>query len=463
MCGILCAINGTRFSKDSTDFITDGILTGAVRGRDSTGIVQVDVHGGIYIHKQAVSGSEFLDDKTTKAFIKDVEKSRVTIVHHRAATVGNITDKNAHPFICDMDGINPKTKKNHLLVGVHNGSLTNWRTKPNAKDYVVDSEWALNRIATIGNEAFKEIEGPYCFMWVTTKEPNKLYVTRNTGRPMHAIMSKDGTEMYFASETGMLAWLVERNKISVEDNILVLGDNHIYEFDMSDRKIKVTAVPRPAPVVIAGNGAVSMYGYTRRSANTHGNNTLNHAGYVFIEGVKDALKAKAPVVTSPAVSVPAVAKEPSAEVAQMMEDIKNAGEDVPWSTDDDDYFTADQVPTSWFSSRSAGVDETKLATDNQMFRSLEWFQGVEYDDATGELLGEIQTWSRQHGKVNHVAIMRGVSRARANAQYVDSKAAGDWVVVIGARNDSQLGLIYIVAELNNHGRQALEKQKAVNH
>lgn len=460
MCGIICTVNTTRFSRDSSNFLRDGIVTGAVRGQDSIGMLQVDWKNAIYVHKKAVSGSAFLTNKIAEAFVTDAEKCRVTMVHHRAATMGKISDDNAHPFVCDKLTVDPTSKKPHVLVGVHNGSLTNWKTKPGAKHYDVDSEWALNHIAQRGAEAFKDITGPYCFMWVDQTAPGKLFVTRNKDRPMHAIMSKDKTEVFFASEAGMLAWLVERNRINVEDDIMVIGDNHIYEFDLNGTTVKITAHDRPAAPVMHDSTSRAVTVASPAVTNTKNSHGINTEGQLFIDKVK--LAAKGELLDPPATPVtkPAV----SEETAQMLEDIRNAqGTDiVPWSEDDDGYFVADQVPTAWYNDGTASEEEKKKATKLDMFRSMEWFQGVEYDNDTNELLGEIEVWTKADGKVSHVAIMRGISRARASSQYINGKVKGDWTVVIGAREDSQLGLIYIVTELNNYGRLQLDKQKATS-
>lgn len=453
MCGIICTLNSAYHSADLSKFIADGILAGAVRGQDSTGIMQVDKKGSIYTHKQAASGVKFLNDNVTTIYVKDANSSPINVVHHRAATVGVINAGNAHPFICQMPSLNASTGKHNVLVGVHNGSLTNWRGKVGAKDYEVDSEWALSRIATQGIEAFKEIEGPYCFMWTTTESPGKLFVARNSGRPMHMALSKDGKQAYFASEAGMLSWLCERNRITVEDTILVVGTDKVYTFDTTGNEIAITAVDIPKKPVPVTTSNVTHHQFVTRN-NGGKNTTLNEAGQDFIDKIKRAADGKL-VFSTPTTAQVEEAVNKNVETP--------ADEKPPFNQDDEGYFVPDQVPTDWYSVRNSTVSERELAKKWGMYGELQWFSGVVYDNSTAEIIGDIDVWDRDAGKVKYAGVIRGCSEARANSEYIDndlgkkSSVPGNWVVVVGAREETALGRILVVAELTQAGRAGLEK------
>ena len=447
MCGIVGAIQSTFFSTNIDAFLRDAIVTGAVRGMDSTGMLQVDRKQDTYCHKLAVPGQAFLANPMTQQFVKDSAQCPINVVHHRAATVGHVNATNAHPFSCETPTTNPKTKRPHLLVGVHNGSLTNWATKTNAKKYVVDSNWALSRIAEIGNEAFKEIQGPYCFMWVNTENPKKLFVARNSGRPMHVVFTKNKQEAFFASEAGMLAWLCERNRINTADDIMILAADKIYEFDTSGTTITFTSVdtPKASAMITTTTSAVAVGG--------GGGGWLNDEGKKFIDGIKAAANYVAPAIDTKTID----------------ETIAAIIDDVPRDDDDDDkVFNADVVPTEWFSDRNATVAEKAEAQKLGMFRELQWFQGITYDSETGEVIGDIDVWTKEHGKVRHTGTLRGCSEARANSQWIDNTLGarnatnGNWCVVIGARQDRVLGKILVVAELNQRGLAGLEAQYAAS-
>lgn len=474
MCGIVGVLNASLYNSSIENFVKDGILVGAVRGMDSTGIIQVDNKDIIYTHKKAVPGPWFLADKLTKTYVDDSNRSPITIIHHRAATVGAVTKENAHPFTVNKLDIDAKTNKHEVVVGVHNGSLNvGWKSKPDGNLFDVDSQWALSHIAKRGNDAFKDIVGPYAFVWVDSTKPGKVHFARNSGRPLHLVFTKDRKQMYFASEAGMLSWLVERNRLVVEDEIIVVGTDRIYEFDTNGDVIKYTSVATPkvggyTTVPPTNRVAVPATGTGTTSGNT---TKLNHAGEKFIQGIKDALKPKpTPLTTEPekvTIDQAAVDRVVSAIIGPPENDDTNEPLIISQRDDDSPNVNAtnlmidtDLVPTSWYSDRNATKEEKDLAQKLGFFRELQWFQGVIYDDQTGETVGDIEVWDKERGKQTVSATLRGVSRPRAHSQYIDNNVGngitpGNWVVVIGAREEKQLGRVLVVAELNKRGEEGL--------
>ena len=189
-------------------------------------------------------------------------------------------------------------------------------------------------------------------------------------------------------------------------------------------------------------------------------------GQAFINKLKLAAKGQLHVAPAPKTDMP-TSKEIAAAIDKTIADIADDGDTTPWANDDDGFFVPDQVPTDWFSGRNATNSEQQLAKKWGMFQELQWFAGVAYDDQTGEVLGDVDVWARGEGKVKYAAVMRGCSQARANAEYIDndlgkrSSVSGNWVVVIGAREERQLGKVLVVAELSQAGRAGLQRM-AVN-
>lgn len=133
---------------------------------------------------------------------------------------------------------------------MHNGSLTGWTQKPNGKDYYVDSNWALAHIFNRGIEAFKDFEGSYCFVWWDTANPGMLNIALNKERPMNvAITGKK--DMAFASEAGMLYWLMERNFMDVDGEIMKLSPNFWYSFPV-DKPAEFSKVALPLAEKVVG-------------------------------------------------------------------------------------------------------------------------------------------------------------------------------------------------------------------
>lgn len=490
MCGI-AGVMGVSYLGKAEEFIRDGLVAGMLRGYDSSGIFQLDRQGKIYYHKEACEGVYLAGSKDGAAFIKDAPKMLATITHTRAATQGVVNKENAHPFVVHkLDGT--------PMVGCHNGSLTTaWRNKPNAKGMDVDSHWALAHIAQKGPEAFKEIFGAYCFVWVEGDKPGKVFMARNNQRPMHLLWTKDGKNVLFASEPGMLSWLAERNKIDVRDQIMVLGEDHIYEFDLTGAVVQFskTAIPKnytPAVVKTAttGTGTTGATGATVIgptgvvAAKTGSNGMLNYAGAKFVEDMKLAAQGKLNIPGgrsqySPPLSIQrtdiltqqeaedqkAAAKQ--REIDKVVGDIVGEGDGLTQQRADDAPFLEDDtdlVPISWFSQRGTKQVELQTAKSNGFYRELQWFSGIIWDEDTGNLMGDLEIWDKVNGKVKYTGIIRTISRARSHADYIDNalgskQGAGGWVVVTGMYQDRQMGTVFVCSELNMVGKQAMMDQR----
>lgn len=229
MCGIHGFINGGIKDRDISSFISDGFVAGSLRGMDSSGIAVIDPTRTEYCaQKLPVQGSMFITDRYAKQLIDtSSEKDAITICHTRAATSGRIGINQAHPFCMENE------ENDRIMVGVHNGTLTGWSLKENGKDYTVDSEWALNRIYEKGLDAFKDINGAFVFVWWDSDDSDVLNFALNDQRTMYVAFTKAGG-MAFASEPGMLYWLLERNKLYVDGQLLQLSSGTHYRFDLND-------------------------------------------------------------------------------------------------------------------------------------------------------------------------------------------------------------------------------------
>jgi len=228
MCGIHGFINGEKkVELNSDDFVKQGFIVNMVRGVDSSGIGLVDANGYNNYHKLPVPGMYFPTDKMASSLISAVRnKSTAAMCHVRAATVGGVSYQNAHPFVLEDE--NGKT-----IVGMHNGTLTGWAGKEHAKDFKVDSEWAMYHILLNGTKAFEDFTGAFAMVWWIDETPGVIYMARNKERPIHVAWTEDGN-MVYASEAGMLHWLCERNNIKLVGSIKSLEEGKLYEFDISD-------------------------------------------------------------------------------------------------------------------------------------------------------------------------------------------------------------------------------------
>lgn len=239
---------------NADDFIRSAFVANSLRGMDSSGLATIDIDSMLYdYHKLPVAGTHFIGDRVADRLIKKASNQKtITMAHVRAATVGDINISNAHPFVYESkDG-------ERTVIGTHNGTLQGWATHKDAKGFTVDSEWAINHIANEKFDAFEDFKGAYCFVWWDSDSPTTLNIARNPERPMYVAMLESGG-MAYASEAGMLYWLLERHRVKIKGEILELQENYWYKFDVEDptdfEKIKlpapkaaVTNYPAPRPV-----------------------------------------------------------------------------------------------------------------------------------------------------------------------------------------------------------------------
>lgn len=229
MCGQMGILTTSR-QVYADDFLSDAFVASMLRGVDSSGIASINLQdSSYYLHKLPVSGLFFKDDKVAKRYIGySTAPDTLSMCHVRAATVGAVSMSNAHPFEIEKDN-------GDILIGTHNGTLTNWKSRSTARGFDVDSEWALTLIAEEGIEAFEQITGAFAFVWWDGSDSKVLHMARNKERPMHVAFLKDGG-MAYASEPGMLFWLLERNSMKVDGRILSLDEDQHYMFPVDNPK-----------------------------------------------------------------------------------------------------------------------------------------------------------------------------------------------------------------------------------
>ena len=199
MCGIVAAIGGI-FKKEVSAF-HDLLVVDSLRGPHSTGVYVVRGQDD-YLVKKALLPHELMHFPQYKqAFEKYPD---AVIGHNRWATVGDVNARNAHPF--DVGDV----------VGVHNGTLVNWKKFKDSKDFDVDSECLIHNIAQDGiDEVWGKLEGAATVMW-WDKKTKLLNVIRNKERPMFFSKVKGSNVVLFASEHWMLLSCGGRNGVELE-------------------------------------------------------------------------------------------------------------------------------------------------------------------------------------------------------------------------------------------------------
>lgn len=177
-----------------------------------------------------MNGAVFVEQPKAVKYINDADSSIFTVGHNRAATAGIVSQENAHPFT--------HTNEHRTVTGVHNGTLNEWSKVKDSKDFKVDSDWAMFKLAKEGPvDAFEYFRGAFCFVWYDDDDELVLNIARNKERPMFFAFVKDKEQMLFASEPGMLGWLAIRNNLNIESTVYELTSGFHYKFDLNNPRL----------------------------------------------------------------------------------------------------------------------------------------------------------------------------------------------------------------------------------
>lgn len=202
MCGIVGVASPTPMTMPMKEFFQDLLFHDVIRGPHATGVAAIDTMDRSFtVEKKALPAQLFLLEKEPMENLFAFKHNfNIYIGHNRYATSGaKDADANAHPFIHDD------------IVGVHNGSLRNQRLLDDHEKFVVDSDNLYYHLANNGvDDTITKANGAYALCWYD-KSDNSLNFLRNDERPL-AIGKLSNGSWVWASEMGMLQWLVRRHK-----------------------------------------------------------------------------------------------------------------------------------------------------------------------------------------------------------------------------------------------------------
>jgi hypothetical protein len=232
MCGIVGVVLKTDkgFLKQTEDTFYQMLYADALRGDDSTGIISVENDTTFHISKEASHPAWFIptydSGKVGKAMWSD---GKAMIGHNRKKTIGNIDDESAHPFVVNGE-----------FAMVHNGTLFNHQALAKT---AVDSEaltihlhkaFEKNNTADVEN-ALGEVYGAYAVAMYDQRH-NVVRLLRNKDRPLCYMEVENA--WYFASEGGMLYWILSRNGYNLKDTKMEFIPEHtLITFDLATNTI----------------------------------------------------------------------------------------------------------------------------------------------------------------------------------------------------------------------------------
>lgn len=384
MCGIHGFINSkTKAEVNTDDFLKSAFIANMLRGTDSSGIAVVTATGYSDVAKIPMAGMYLPSHKQAASLITRARSpSTASMCHVRAATSGSITYDNAHPFSLSNDD-------GDTIVGVHNGTLNNWKTKKNGSFYDVDSKWALGRILDEKTDAFEEFAGAFAFVWWTSAEPGVLNMARNKERPLFVAYTEDDN-MVYASEAGMIHWLCGRHRIKLKGSIKELEEDKLYKFDITNPTKVIKSGELPKPKVATYNNS-SYY-------NTYGTSGYNNT------------------------------KTTMQRLEEIFDKIKNENDPVQPPLIGDQYTgSAESHITN---------DEIQDAYAMNVLGNKGIFTAVGADDSTGYIYG---TFECDGFKGDTNAVMRDVP------EDIDWATGGSWYVKVNGLTDSGNDFILIVS------------------
>ena len=227
MCGIFGILSEkSNLTYAQEKFILDAIIAGQLRGEDGTGLLCINDSGEADIYKRSIPGSDFLYSRVGASAKRGLANAKAVIGHNRKTTTGGNGHAACHPFSYGN------------LMGVHNGTFPHAvleRLKDKDTKVRVDSAKFYSSLAKADDsiDVLKLLHaGSYALSWYDATQ-KELRFARNKDRPLWVANGRDG--LYWASEPGMLFWLMTRHALAVEESELhQLDTDTLYKISLED-------------------------------------------------------------------------------------------------------------------------------------------------------------------------------------------------------------------------------------
>lgn len=236
MCGIVGAFNLTSGGMDKVDAaaLVQLAIADTVRGKDGTGLMFYDEAAKkgatLYYVKEPATACSFIASQG--GLDEYIAKSRFSVIHNRAATLGELTEDHTHPFTYGT------------VTGVHNGTVHSWKSllKEHIDEAEMDSQAIIEALSKIDPdpEAVGKLlgsleSGAYSLVWWDSRV-GALRFARNDDRPMCMVTTLDN--IWFGSELRMLEWILYKNRINMHHSWST-KIHHLIEIPVSGAEIAV--------------------------------------------------------------------------------------------------------------------------------------------------------------------------------------------------------------------------------
>lgn len=228
-------------SYQARQLMRDLLEVSGTRGRDSAGVIKVKKDLD-YDWVKMVGAPTYLCESRPYERRIETGDAMALIGHTRSKTVGEINNKNAHPF--DFPG---------KVCGVHNGTLRNYHSLDGHKAGMVDSEVLYAHLSENGPQGtFSELEGAYACVWWDAAN-KRLNFIRNSERPLWFTWSKDLRMMFWASERWMFSVISRKLDMwegdDKTDRYIELPPHKLWSFELRPKALAKESPLMLQPVV----------------------------------------------------------------------------------------------------------------------------------------------------------------------------------------------------------------------
>jgi len=245
VCGIVGAFGSWLLDSQKERF-KELLTVSNLRGFQGAGAIVTDNKCNVEVFKTVHTGTHLAHDPDFNHRLyhkKPPQSTSVLIGHTRWPTKGAVTLEATHPH--SYDG----------FTGVHNGtidSINGVHIGPNESDsFLLYKSFAENGVA----DTIKETRGAYCCVWIDEKE-RTLNFLRNDKRPMYFAEMAGGGETFFASERGMLDFVLGRQSPKFTVTQLVVDKWAVWELPLKPQLarslVEVTELKGKAAPAVAG-------------------------------------------------------------------------------------------------------------------------------------------------------------------------------------------------------------------
>lgn len=202
----MCGIFGFDKRTNATEFMTPALaIYMHERGRQSWGVTD-----GRQVHKEP---SDIIDSFEEKFYSP-------AIYHTRAASVGEVTQGNAHPFTSVVGDLR--------VVGVHNGHISNHSELDTRykRNFSVDSMHIFQHLAE--RKDVSELTGWGAVVWAETQickpeAPPQIFMSRFNTQDLHVVK--------LDTKEGELVWASTKSAIEAAMQLAGLRPKYFYKIE----------------------------------------------------------------------------------------------------------------------------------------------------------------------------------------------------------------------------------------